>query len=173
MPPKGGNKKKGAAAVLATTSDGTITPHIPTLGEQLSYLHAPRPFKNPNYIKNINRRTKNLKTVLSQERERERLERERRRAMREERVRNAGGDAMDIDGEEDEEELPSYASIEAPPSLMPQRHYCDITGLEAPYTDPTTGLRYHDKSVYEVIKSLSASAAKDYLSARGVNPIVK
>lgn len=24
----------------------------------------------------------------------------------------------------------SDASIEAPPSLMPQRHYCDITGLE-------------------------------------------
>ena len=26
--------------------------------------------------------------------------------------------------------------------------------LQAPYTDPTTGLRYHDKSVYEYIKSL-------------------
>lgn len=55
---------------------------------------------------------------------------------------------------------------------MPQRHYCDITGLEvihhlcsrslvtdcnllqAPYTDPATGLRYHDKSVYELIKGL-------------------
>jgi len=55
---------------------------------------------------------------------------------------------------------------------MPQRHYCDITGLEvrdhsdtistfskttplqAPYTDPVTGLRYHDKSVYELIKGL-------------------
>lgn len=45
-------------------------------------------------------------------------------------------------------------SIEAPPSLLPQKHYCDITGLEAPYTDPGTGLRYHDKSVYDVIKSL-------------------
>jgi len=78
---------------------------------------------------------------------------------------------VDVDG--DEEDLPSYASIEAPPSFMPQRHYCDITGLEAPYTDPVTGLRYHDKSVYELIKGLSASAAKDYLSARGVNPIVR
>lgn len=46
------------------------------------------------------------------------------------------------------------SSIEAPPSLIPQRHYCDITGLEAPYTDPATGLRYHDKSVYELIKGL-------------------
>ncbi|KAF8134518.1 hypothetical protein EV363DRAFT_1323749 [Boletus edulis] len=48
-----------------------------------------------------------------------------------------------------------------------------ITGLEAPYTDPRTGLRYHDKSVYDLIKNLSPSVAKDYLSARGVNPIVK
>lgn len=38
--------------------------------------------------------------------------------------------------------------------MLPQRHYCDITGLEAPYTDPTTGLRYHDKSVYALIKGL-------------------
>lgn len=71
------------------------------------------------------------------------------------------------------EEISTYLSIEAPPSVLPQRHYCDITGLEAPYTDPRTGLRYHDKSVYELIKNLSPSAAKDYLAARGVNPVVR
>jgi len=162
MPPKGSSKKK------VTTNDGASTPHIPTLAEQLSYLHSPRPFKNPGYVKNVNRRTKNLKNVLSQERERERSERERKRSER-----------MEVDGEEgnseytQEEEIPTYTSIEAPPSVLPQRHYCDITGLEAPYTDPATDLRYHDKSVYELIKGLSFSAAKDYLSARGVNPIVK
>lgn len=85
---------------------------------------------------------------------------------------------MDVDGavtvdEAQEEELPTYSSIEAPPSVLPQRKYCDITGLEGPYTDPATGLRYHDKSIYETIKGLNASAAKDYLAARGVNPIVK
>jgi INO80 complex subunit C len=53
-------------------------------------LSAPRPFKNPAYTKNASRRTKNLKAVLGQERERERLERERRRAEREE--------AMEVDG---------------------------------------------------------------------------
>ena len=69
----------------------------------------------------------------------------------------------------------SDTSIEAPPSLLPPRHYCDITGLEvrvarvtsvcdaltsaiqAPYTDPRTGLRYHDKSVYDLIKNLVRS----------------
>ncbi|KAI0794816.1 hypothetical protein C8Q75DRAFT_712597, partial [Abortiporus biennis] len=140
-----------------------------TLSEQLSYLNEPRPFKNPHYAKNSNRRTKNLKTVLTQERERERVEREKRRQEREE--------AMDVDGVTPdmtpEEDIPTYSSIEAPPSLLPQRRYCDITGLEAPYTDPATGLRYHDKSIYELIKGLSTTAAKDYLSARGVNPIVK
>ncbi|KAJ7718336.1 hypothetical protein B0H16DRAFT_1609372, partial [Mycena metata] len=40
-------------------------------------------------------------------------------------------------------------SIEAPPSLLPQKHYCDITGLE------------------------SASSVKEYLAARGINSIVK
>ncbi|KAH7925468.1 hypothetical protein BV22DRAFT_1112263 [Leucogyrophana mollusca] len=165
MAPKGSSKRKAP-------NDGSTT-HTPTLAEQLSFLHSPRPFKNPDYTKNVNRRTKNLKTVLSQERERERLERERKRQEKEELEQT-----MDVDGEvrqreAEVEDIPTYSSIEAPPSLLPQRHYCDITGLEAPYTDPRTGLRYHDKSVYELIKGLSASAAKDYLAARGVNPIVR
>ncbi|KAJ7708579.1 YL1 nuclear protein C-terminal domain-containing protein [Mycena metata] len=82
---------------------------------------------------------------------------------------------MDVDGEPsiEEEEVLTYTSIEAPPSLLPQKHYCDITGLEAPYTDPATKLRYHDKSIYKLIKGLSASSVKEYLAARGVNSIVK
>jgi INO80 complex subunit C len=69
-------------------------------------MTTPRPFKNPEYTKNVNRRTKNLKNVLAAERERERVERERRRAEREER--------MQVDGEgeggvQDEEDLPSCA----------------------------------------------------------------
>lgn len=79
---------------------------LKTLAEQLSYLHNPRPFKNPHYTKNVNRRTKNLKAVLTQEREREKNEREKRRQEREEN--------MDVDGQpvEDttlEEDLPTCA----------------------------------------------------------------
>ncbi|KAJ7248230.1 hypothetical protein B0H12DRAFT_1123693, partial [Mycena haematopus] len=158
-PPKGFQKKKAAA------SDGASTPQLPSLAEQLSYLDAPRPFKNPNYAKKTFRRSKNLKAVLTQEREREKAERERRRL---ERIESG----MDVDGEQ-AEEFPTYTSIEAPPSLLPPRHYCDITGLEAPYTDPATKLRYHDKSIYELTKGLSASSVKEYLAARGVNSIVK
>ncbi|EKM77540.1 hypothetical protein AGABI1DRAFT_115119 [Agaricus bisporus var. burnettii JB137-S8] len=174
MPPKNNFKKKTAP------SDGSMTPHIPTLAEQLSYLHLPKPFKNPHYTKNVNRRVKNLKTVLGQEREREKAERERRRQVKSEAGEQAPQDTMNVDGEtnrakavEEDEETPTYTSIEAPPSIWPQKRYCDITGLEAPYTDPATGLRYHDKSVYEVVRNLSASTAKEYLSARGVNSIVK
>ena len=62
--------------------------------------------------------------------------------------------------------------------------------MQAPYTDPATNIRYHNKSIYELIKtlvrySIPASALsilihvqtpdqeKAYLIARGVNPVVK
>lgn len=96
---------------------------------------------------------------MSQEREREKAERERRRERRAELLEEKEkGDKMDVDGDEgvvapdaDEEEeeiptctrLPFYlynsrysffsiadSSIEAPLSIWPQKHYCDITGLE-------------------------------------------
>lgn len=74
---------------------------IQSLAEQLSYLNNPRPFKNPYYNKNVNRRAKNLKTVLTQEREKDRLRREALRVAKAERAANG----MDVDDEEDEEEL--------------------------------------------------------------------
>ncbi|KAJ3727659.1 hypothetical protein F5878DRAFT_613373 [Lentinula raphanica] len=180
MPPKNLKRK-------ATATDAVLAPHVPSLAEQMSYLHLPRPFKNPGYTKNVNRRAKNLKNVMGQEREREKAERERRRVEKTEKTEKTeqdvqGQDAMDVDEKVDEnhdaavvveEEIPTYLSIEAPPSFLPQKHYCDITGLKAPYTDPVTGLRYHDKDVYALIREMSASTAKEYLSARGVNSIVK
>ncbi|KAI5119538.1 hypothetical protein M0805_008524 [Coniferiporia weirii] len=180
---------------MATSS----APQTPTLAETLSYLGHARPFRHAARPRGTARRTRNLRTVLLQERDRERVERERRRVEREEAeaeaiaaatVADAEGDAddsmMDVDSNGagasaeapkkvlgDEEDVPTYTSIEAPPSILPQKRYCDITGLEAPYTDPATGLRYHDKSIYEFIKTLNASAVKEYLALRGVNPIVK
>ncbi len=38
----------------------------------------------------------------------------------------------------------TYTNIESAPSLAPQKRYCDITGLPAPYNDPKTRLRYHN-----------------------------
>ncbi|KAL1731302.1 YL1 nuclear protein C-terminal domain-containing protein [Schizophyllum commune] len=151
-------------AASSGSLSATCRPARASLGERLSFLHYPKPFKNPKYTKNSNRRTKNIKAILNQERERDKVELERLRAEK-----------MDVDGASPAlaEDIPTYASIEAPPSVLPQGHYCDITGLEAPYTDPATGLRYHDKAVYQMIKGLTPSTAKEYLSARGVNSIVK
>ncbi|GJJ12984.1 hypothetical protein Clacol_007231 [Clathrus columnatus] len=136
MPPKG--KKK----VPVTPAEGSVPPHTPTLGESLSYLHSPRPFKNPYYTKNASRRTKGLKYVLAAEREKTKQEREKQKET------DIDAD-MEVDNQYGHEEMPTYTSIEASPSVLPPKRYCDITGLESPDTE------------------------KAYLALRGVNPVVK
>ncbi|CAG8569836.1 1667_t:CDS:2, partial [Funneliformis caledonium] len=54
----------------------------------------------------------------------------------------------------------------SPPSIKPQKKYCDITGLEAKYTDPKTRLRYHSAEVYKEIKQLAPGVIQDYLGLR-------
>ncbi|KAI9782608.1 MAG: hypothetical protein M1839_004854 [Geoglossum umbratile] len=69
----------------------------------------------------------------------------------------------------------TYTNIESPPSLHPahQKHYCDITGLPAPYTDPKTRLRYHNTEVFAVVRGLPQSVAEQYLEARGAHVVLK
>jgi INO80 complex subunit C len=67
----------------------------------------------------------------------------------------------------------TYTNIESAPSLAHPKHYCDITGLPAPYTDPKTRLRYHDKEVFGVIRGLGQGVAEQYLEARGAHTILK
>lgn len=71
--------------------------------------------------------------------------------------------------------IATYTNIESAPSLHPahQKHYCDITGLPAPYTDPKTRLRYHNKEVFGVVRSLTQGQAEKYLEARGAHVILK
>ena len=71
--------------------------------------------------------------------------------------------------------IATYTNIESAPSLHPahQKHYCDITGLPAPYTDPKTRLRYHNKEIFEVVRSLTQGAAESYLEARGAHVVLK
>lgn len=64
-------------------------------------------------------------------------------------------------------------NIEAPPSLLPKRKYCDVTGLEAHYTDPKTGLRYHSAQVYAFIKKLSTAQIQECLSFRNAHVVLK
>ncbi|KAK2769616.1 hypothetical protein FQN53_005975 [Emmonsiellopsis sp. PD_33] len=69
----------------------------------------------------------------------------------------------------------TYTNIESAPSLHPssQRRYCDITGLPAPYTDPKTRLRYHDREVFGVVRSLGQGVAESYLETRGAHVVLK
>jgi INO80 complex subunit C len=67
----------------------------------------------------------------------------------------------------------TYTNIESAPSLAHPKHYCDITGLAAPYTDPKTRLRYHNKEIFGVIRSLGQGVAEQYLEARGAHTVLK
>ncbi|KAF1978429.1 hypothetical protein BU23DRAFT_549871 [Bimuria novae-zelandiae CBS 107.79] len=69
----------------------------------------------------------------------------------------------------------TYTNIESAPSFHPssQRRYCDVTGLSAPYTDPKTRLRYHDKEVFGVIRTMPQNVVEGYLAARGAHTVLK
>ncbi|KAI4206812.1 MAG: hypothetical protein LQ346_000874 [Caloplaca aetnensis] len=71
--------------------------------------------------------------------------------------------------------MATYTNIESAPSLHPahQKHYCDVTGLPAPYTDPKTRLRYCNKEVYGVVRGLTQGVAEKYLEARGAHVVLK
>jgi INO80 complex subunit C len=69
----------------------------------------------------------------------------------------------------------TYTNIESAPSFRPasQRRYCDVTGLLAPYTDPKTRLRYHNKEIFQLVRQLGQSSTEQYLAARGAHVILK
>lgn len=69
----------------------------------------------------------------------------------------------------------TYTNIESAPSLSPanQHRYCDITGLPAPYTDPKTRLRYHNREIFGVVRTLGQGVAENYLEARGAHVVLK
>ncbi|KAF9114505.1 chromatin-remodeling complex subunit ies6 [Mortierella sp. AM989] len=68
---------------------------------------------------------------------------------------------------------PTYWNIEALPSMTPQKKYCDITGLEARYTDPKTRLRYHSTEVYQSIKNHPIGVVQQYLGLRNAAVVLK
>ncbi|ORY81749.1 hypothetical protein BCR35DRAFT_265619, partial [Leucosporidium creatinivorum] len=64
-------------------------------------------------------------------------------------------------------------TVEAPPSVVPQKKWCDVTGLEAPYTDPKSTLRYHNAEVYEVLKTFQPAVIQTYLAVRGQGVVLR
>ncbi|KAL2159916.1 hypothetical protein VTH06DRAFT_2049 [Thermothelomyces fergusii] len=67
----------------------------------------------------------------------------------------------------------TYTNIESAPSLAPLKHYCDVTGLPAPYLDPKTRMRYHNKEVFAMIRSLPQGVGEQFLEARGAHTVLK
>mmetsp|Transcript_5207 Transcript_5207/g.7824 ORF Transcript_5207/g.7824 Transcript_5207/m.7824 type:complete len:135 (-) Transcript_5207:111-515(-) len=69
--------------------------------------------------------------------------------------------------------FPSYQSIQATPSLLPKKKYCDITGMQANYTDPRTGLRYSCVDVYHVISDMPSENVQRVLALRNANVSIR
>lgn len=69
----------------------------------------------------------------------------------------------------------TYTNIESAPSLHPahQKQYCDITGIPSRYTDPKTKLRYYDREIFGVVRTLPPGGPDSYLAARGANVVLK
>ncbi|WWC89414.1 uncharacterized protein L201_004338 [Kwoniella dendrophila CBS 6074] len=94
-------------------------------------------------------------------------------------------DQMEIDTPNNEEtvqeendikprkEIITYHTPTAPPSLLPPKKYCDITGLHASYTDPRTKLRYKGLDVWHVVRGLGPGGDQAYLSLRNAQTSLK
>ncbi|OJJ88630.1 uncharacterized protein ASPGLDRAFT_42212 [Aspergillus glaucus CBS 516.65] len=140
------SRKEATASVLATQANsGATTPLPPTTGTET-------PAEGAQGGENIAQAAQNLSTLVLE--------------------KNANARAMAGLGSG-----PSvtWTNIESAPSLHPaqQKRYCDITGLPASYTDPKTRLRYHDKEVFGVIRSLAQGVPESYLEVRGAQVVLK
>jgi len=67
------------------------------------------------------------------------------------------------------EDAITYSSLEAPPSFRPAKKYSDISGIEAPYTDPHTKLNYACSEEFAEIRKLPSDIVQGYLALRKAN----
>jgi len=66
----------------------------------------------------------------------------------------------------------SYSSLDAPTSFKPAKKYADLSGLEAPYTDPQTKLHYASGEEFTEIRRLQSDIIQGYLSLRKANNLI-
>lgn len=115
-------------------------------GDPYLYLDlnmVPKPFKRPANIKPLKKagKSKNFRQIVNSEK------------------------VLDLPFN-----FPSFLTIDAPPSLLPQTKYCDITGLLAPYTYKDRGVRFHDEQIFQFLKTLDQAVVNSYLSLRNAAP---
>ncbi|KAJ1668298.1 Co-chaperone [Coemansia sp. RSA 1813] len=146
--------KRGKKSRPSSAAETPTQPQDPREGEPLesfkntgiSNLYSvAKPFKNPAY--KSTRRWKNLKQVIAQEQQ-------------------SGASELPVD-------FPVYWNIDAPPSLKPQKKYCDITGLPAAYADPKTNIRYYSAEVYQIVRTLPPGTEQEYLALRSAHVTLK
>lgn len=63
--------------------------------------------------------------------------------------------------------------LEAGPSILPKKKYCDITGLESKYTDPRSGLRYYNSDIFKLVQNFTEPQKNQYLSLRKALFLIK
>ncbi|KAE8149889.1 chromatin-remodeling complex subunit Ies6 [Aspergillus avenaceus] len=168
---------------------------------QLDIAHVARPFRNPHW-KPSQRRNKNVKQLISESSRREASQMATQAnsgattPLPATTTTSTDGVQTPADGtnlaqaaqnlstlvleKNARATFPSgpavtYTNIESAPSLHPsqQTRYCDITGLPAPYTDPKTRLRYHDREVFGVVRSLTQGVPESYLELRAAHVVLK
>ncbi|SCV71812.1 BQ2448_4506 [Microbotryum intermedium] len=153
-------------------ASGYSTP-LTNYAEEHSYTHLPKPFKSAQWAqRSSSRRNKNLKQVVVLEKERvDKVIRTRSETwVAGTPVANGGSATTTTTGLMD---VDSYMSIDAAPSVLPAKKYCDVTGLEAKYVDPASTLRYHNPEVYEVIKTFQPGVIQSYLANRGQGVVLR
>lgn len=67
---------------------------------------------------------------------------------------------------------PTYLNLDAPPSVYNAGHWCDITGLEAPYKT-SSGLRFHNQEIYQIVKQMGPEVDQKYLKLRNAHFVLK
>mmetsp|Transcript_24857 Transcript_24857/g.44228 ORF Transcript_24857/g.44228 Transcript_24857/m.44228 type:complete len:144 (+) Transcript_24857:26-457(+) len=65
--------------------------------------------------------------------------------------------------------VPTYGSIQVGPSVLPSKKYCDITGYEAKYKEPRTGLYFCSSALYRTVKNMPPTVKEQHLKIRGAN----
>lgn len=68
---------------------------------------------------------------------------------------------------------PTYVNIEAPPSMKPEKKYCDISGLPAKYTDPKTKMRFSTAAAFQTARELPEHKVEEILGLRQAQTRIK
>ena len=150
--------KMAAAAAAAEPPPATLTTPQAGLFAQMNFGHPnpryPLPMKKSTF-KRPPKRSKNLKQILQAEvTARKNANGIATNGNSTPVFAEGGGNTPTASSAATGLQSLSWASIEAPPSVLPPKKYCDITGLESNYQDPKSRLRYHNSEIFRVVRGL-------------------